>query len=146
MQKLVALSAAGGLFLTKPSKESFRPFLQKWAVEVGSQNRDTSDNGGLSNFLRWANNQLEDLTLAATAGLSTIEIVDAGVCMVASAMVPNGSQEEKLFFIGVAGHWYFVPKEVLDNGLSVAAYTGMAVASVSVVNTAFNLGRRLLRR
>eukprot|EP00041_Stephanoeca_diplocostata_P005312 m.59463 g.59463 ORF g.59463 m.59463 type:complete len:128 (+) comp15699_c0_seq1:179-562(+) len=97
MQKLVALSAAGGLFLTKPSKESFRPFLQKWAVEVGSQNRDTSDNGGLSNFLRWANNQLEDLTLAATAGLSTIEIVDAGVCMVASAMVRSIIRYEVVF-------------------------------------------------
>lgn len=76
------------------------------------------------------------------------QTVNGGVCHVVSATIPQPQREYEwveLIFVGVAGSWHFVPKEMLESGKVVAGYAGISLAVLSVVQTLYQGLRRIGR-
>lgn len=147
----LTLGAAVCLGLSKPTTSSFASFFRDWLaehlarVEEPATSVTTSPSSPWNSFVAYVSEQLQDLSVAACANLSPTEFTDAGICLVACVSAVGTQPDTKLYFIGVAGQWYFVPKDIMENGKWYAAHVGISLAIISVARTALSLGRRLTR-
>lgn len=75
-----------------------------------------------------------------------MQVVNAGICLVASVSIPNPDlpgEWIELIFVGVASEWHYLPPDVLESGKVVAGYAGISLAVLSVVRAVHAAGRRL---
>ena len=86
------------------------------------------------------------LLTSTHSNASAQQMVNAGVCHVATATIPHNDEWIELVFVGVAGTWHFLPREVLENGKIVAGSVGISLAVLSIVQALYRAGRFLTRR
>eukprot|EP00035_Acanthoeca_spectabilis_P034845 m.31163 g.31163 ORF g.31163 m.31163 type:complete len:149 (+) comp6904_c0_seq2:181-627(+) len=141
----LGITTAVLLYVSKPTEESFNEYFRHWVESNLVRREDDVVEGSLS---EWISRGISWATVETVISTAQIQTVNGGVCHVVSATIPHPQREYEwveLIFVGVAGSWHFVPKEMLESGKVVAGYAGISLAVLSVVQTLYQGLRRIGR-
>eukprot|EP00038_Savillea_parva_P008936 m.180154 g.180154 ORF g.180154 m.180154 type:complete len:149 (+) comp14941_c0_seq1:187-633(+) len=139
----IGITTAVMLSVSKPTADSFHAFFREWVETNLVQSDGDVVQGSLS---EWISRGVSWATTEAVVATADIQMVNAGVCHVATATIPHNDEWIELVFVGVAGTWHFLPREVLENGKIVAGSVGISLAVLSIVQALYRAGRFLTRR
>eukprot|EP00051_Salpingoeca_urceolata_P002185 m.47936 g.47936 ORF g.47936 m.47936 type:complete len:135 (-) comp11956_c0_seq3:68-472(-) len=123
LQAAAMAAGAGALYVSRPDRDSFRPFLTRWLKDKLKARQASSASSSTSSFLdgvsQWFDTQVSAVTAEGLAATAQIEFGSYKLFEVAVVQLPG--QDELLVFVGAATTWIHMPGSVGAHIASAAA-------------------------